>query len=495
MLRSRDFSICRTAIPLILSFCFFLCACNRRPEAKPNLIIIVSDSLRKDVLGCYGGAASTPYIDRLADNGIIFERAYSTAPATMPSSTSLMTGIYSRSFITSTEIEAPENLIYYVNDSEKLLGEYVMDFGYDARFSVENDLALRANNMQGFDEFRHYTEFSASEIARVERICGIRIIGSDPDQHRSSKYEEMYGMLHYLLTVPQEQNFLLLKWFFDPHAPYNPPDKFRKAIAFDTSTLPREPDFYTNLRHFSDAKAFTQEECAYLKELYLAEVESVDERVSFILKALEHSNLLNNTIIVFTSDHGEFFGEHDRLHHGRSYFEQLVNVPLIFTGPRIPREGALQYPVSLVDLVSTLKDLLISESQEDMAGQSFSIMPSRRHSALPRPIYMDRIANRFLDQYIDYDALLRNRYKLITYLQDEKAVYQLYDLANDPEEMNDMAGKFPEIVRELHESILQFRQECDLRLDENLGKINPKNEVNQAAKKIREQLKTLGYIR
>jgi arylsulfatase A-like enzyme len=304
----------------------------------------------------------------------------------------------------------------------------------------------------------------------------------------------MYGMMHYLLTVPQNQNFLILKWFFDPHAPYKPPEKFMESVDFDTTRLPREPEYYSRLRHFSDATAFSQEECAYLRLLYLAEVASVDERVGFILKALEHRDLLRNTIIVFTSDHGEFFGEHDRLHHGRSFFEPVVHVPLICSGPRIPQGERISEPVSLVKLTPLILDLLMQMSGQSSEAQPFHRILSR-HTGPAAPIYMDRIANRFLDRYIDYDALISDGYKLVTSLRDGRPVFELYDLTKDVGEHNDIAASAPGKVRMMYKTLLALRRECDLRLEENLVTLDSDAEVNQAARKTREQLRALGYIR
>lgn len=484
----------KTALPSFLTICLLVNACSPEPKAKPNLILIVADSLRHDVLGCYGGDASTPNIDRLAGNGALFERAYSTAPCTFPSSTSMLTGQYSRSFIFPTQNDPPENLTYYVSDSEVLLGETIRDIGYDAFYSVENGLAMSANNLQGFTEFRGYADLSPSEKAHVENASGIRIIGSDPDRHRSSKYEDMYGMLLYLLTVPREQHFLLLKWFFDPHAPYNPPEAFRGALDIDLSQLPREPEFYTRLRHFADATAFSREECVFLKQLYLAEVASVDHRVGFILKVLEHRDLLRNTIFVFTSDHGEFFGEHDRLHHGRSYFEPVVHVPLIISGPGVPLGKTIPDPVSLIKLTPMVKDLLMAGSRGARPSRRFRASLSR-HTGSLHPIYMDRIANRFLDRYIDYDALLIDGYKLVTFLRDGKPVVELYNLTTDPEEQNDISTDAPEIVRSMVKSLQRFRQDCDLRLEENMGGLRSDPESERTAQKAREQMRALGYIK
>jgi hypothetical protein len=108
---------------------------------------------------------------------------------------------------------------------------------------------------------------------------------------------------------------------------------------------------------------------------------------------------------------------------------------------------------------------------------------------------MDRIANRFLDRYIDYDALISDGYKLVTSRRDGRPVFELYDLTKDVGEQNDIVASAPGKVRMMYLTLLGLRRECDIRLEANLVSQDSEAEVNQAARKTREQLRALGYIR
>ena len=120
------------------------------------------------------------------------------------------------------------------------------------------------------------------------------------------------------------------------------------------------------------AETMSEYEIEYVKNLYLAEVESIDERVGYILKALKHTNLMDNTYIIFTSDHGEFLGEEGYIGHGGSFYEETVHIPLIFFGPGIKPGIKLNAYVSHIDLIPTIKDLLGLKYRAKTEGKSYS---------------------------------------------------------------------------------------------------------------------------
>ncbi len=132
-------------------------ACSTGKEARPNLLIIVSDALRADVLGCYGGAARTPNIDRLAGDGTLFVRCYSTTPWTWPAAVSMFTGNYPAAYHPTVERLFPETrpeaesvTVWYVPEEEQLVGEVMGAAGYDVRMALQNPLPRRSNSLQGF---------------------------------------------------------------------------------------------------------------------------------------------------------------------------------------------------------------------------------------------------------------------------------------------------------------------------------------------------------
>ena len=230
----------------------------------------------------------------------------------------------------------------------------------------------------------------------------------------------------------------------------------------------------------------------YVKDLYLAEVESVDERVGYILEMLEYKKLLDNTIIVFTSDHGEQFGDHGLWGHGGMgrgchYYEGLMRVPLIYIGPDLPRGRRIQDNVSHLDLMPTVKDLLGIEYSDSMQGKSYKSLLLGK-SGWNRTIYFDNVRNNR-----QIDALIEKNHKLITRVDNK---FELYAIHEDPQEKNNLESRYPEIVNSMLAKIISIRQENLNRqkenraaLDENIDRLS-----DRERKKIIDRLRSLGYI-
>lgn len=465
-----------------------------------NLIIIVSDALRQDVLGCYGGDAKTPHIDWLAQQGVLFENAYTTAPCTMPTSVSMFTGNYSRAYGIIQKDEhknRTHKYSFYVNDSEKLFAEALKEIGFDVKMDVESNIAARSNNLQGFSEFRKIRQMSKEDIALVEDTFGVKNIARNKNPLLSNKYHQLYDFLYYLLTVPENRNFFLLKWFSDPHGPYDPIEKFKKKILLVLEKLPKKESFYSKskVREFNKlvrGKNFSDYEHFYIKALYKAEVESVDERVGCIIQALKHRKLLEKTFIVLTADHGEMFGEHGRLGHGHDYYEELIHIPLIIMGPGIPQGKREKTAVSHLDLIPTLKDLLGVKYADNIQGKSYSAL-FYGGSIRDRVLYFDRISNT-VTKKVDSDALLMNGYKLIVNKKNNQYVFELFNLSDDPGEIKDISDENLEIVQKMFKKILDIRKSNKARLKRNLAKIDKDVNLDKEWKKTIEELKTLGYL-
>jgi arylsulfatase A-like enzyme len=461
------------------------------PSPEYNVVMIVSDALRLDVLGCYGGEAKTPHIDWLAANGLLFKNAYSTAPVTMPSAVSMFTGNFSRAYgVIKKERKygIPQDFFFYVNNQEKLAAESLNDSGYDVYMDVENPLAQRSNNLQGFKSLRDPGKMSRKEKKFVLKSIGISKL--------QGIYKRMYDFLHYLLTVPEGKRFFLLKWIFDPHAPYKAPRKFREKIKFDVSKLPKKKNRYLFIGDLGMNK-LNDVERLYMKELYKAEVEALDERVGYIIKALRKRNLLRNTIVVFTSDHGELFGEHGRMGHSLSYLQPLVNVPLIIMAPGLPRNEVTDTVVSHLDLMPSLMELMGAKFTNKAMGKSYAARIMDKKSE-PKWPYFDRISNPIpmnnTYKKRNCDALIFNWYKIITYNWKGKDYFNLYDLKKDPSEMKDISMDEHKILRKLFRKVLRLRKINHSLLLKNLRALDKNVDISAEWKKTQDKLKSLGYI-
>jgi len=470
---------------------------SQNKEKRYNVMMIVSDALRQDVLGCYGGEARTPNIDWLAQNGVRFENSYSTSPWTSPSVIGMITGNYASSYEYSVKgkhrIDTPRPKIeyaelprIYVPDSEFLFVEALNVLGYVTEMQIENINASMHNNFQGFEYIpQHMSSREAGDsINQITR-------GGLYDSCRETKgYWHNFYVLRQLQQMQPGDDFFILQWILDPHSPYDPPEKFASKIEVDESMLPEPRPFYSE--KIDDRTQRTETEQKFIRDLYIAEVESMDERVGFILLMLKHKNLLDNTIVIFTSDHGEQFGEHGLYEHGGHgigchYYEGLMKIPLLLSGPGIPKNKTVSDYVPLLDLIPTIQDLLGVKYKNTMQGRSF--YPLIFGKAQPdRVLYFDDI-----QEHDQIDALLDGNYKLIAL---KGGGFELYDIASDPLEAINSAAQNPQRVESMFEKIKKHREQNQRRRKKNLAALGDHIEEMSPKEKqeIIKKLKSLGYL-
>ena len=470
---------------------------SQNSEKRYNVVIIVSDALRQDVVGCYGGVARTPNIDWLASNGIRFENSYSTSPWTSPSAVSMFTGNYATSYAYSREGRSKKNPVstktedlyvpqIYVPHSEYLLAESLKDLDYITGMQNENVNASLHNNLQGLDSIPQH-EPSKQTADSINTIIG----GGLSDSWNESKaYWDSFYFLRHLLDIDAEKSFFVAHWILDPHSPYSPVEKFASKIVVDESKLPVPKHFYWTKKY--DRSLCTPPEQKFIRDLYIAEVESMDERVGFVLEMLRHKKLLDNTYVVFTSDHGEQFGEHGLYEHGGHgigchYYEGLMRVPLIIAGPGLPRDKRVTQKVTLLGLMPTLKDLLGVECENDMQGQSFRPLFDGDDMEI-KYLYFDDV-----QEHDQTDALIESSYKLITL---KNGGFELYELTADPREEINFASRNPKTVQSMIQKILTMRDENAQRRARNLAALGDSLDLMSEQEKriILKKLKALGYV-
>jgi choline-sulfatase len=471
-----------------------LAACGEPP--RPNLLFVVSDAFRADALDCAGAAERTPNLCRLAAGGVTFERAYAAAPWTLPSTVGLFTGNSPAQYHLSGEERgaAPglRDQVYRIPEGEPTLGELLAAAGYRVEAAVENPVVTRAGALRGF------TRRSIGE-ARRQRV----LRDLDPRvgfQPRDGRYLRLLWALE-VLGEPPPGPFALLHWIDDPHAEYRPPPAFLEREP--APELPREPEFYLGLGHHDrprrglhklrdHAPTMTSEEVAYLERLYLLEVESVDERVGALLRALELSGLAERTLVVFTSDHGEGFGEHGDFLHGVSLHDEMVRVPLIVAGPGVAKGHRVATPVSHLDLTPTLADLMGIEGIGETQGASLRDLLSGGGGGddAPRALYLSS------PDRLDRDAVVLGRYKLIAGLGPDPGgglAAALYDLAADPGETVDRAAELPEVRRDLESRLRRLRHENERARRARLAAQDPAA-LDETVEETLRTLRSVGYL-
>ncbi len=348
---------------------------NDKPSIK-NVLIITLDTTRPDHLGSYGHTANTsPNIDKLAQNGILFENAYSPVPLTLPSHCSIFTGLYpythgvrnNGNYKLSTKAET---LAKILKKKGFTTAAFVSSFTVDSRFGIA----------QGFD---HYDD-------KLSKDGKLKQFGSERNAKDTS--EACFTWLNNNYEKP----FFVWLHFFDAHFPYAPPQPFKDKF----------------------------------KNPYDGEIATMDYQIGKLLSLLKELNIRKNTLIIIAGDHGEAFGEHKEMGHQIFGYEENIRVPLIFNIPGIKKTGSRNSQrVSLIDIMPTVLNTLKLDIPSHIQGQDLSPIFNGEQIA-EQNIYFESVFPSELMGCAPVKGIISNNYKLIKVPRGE-----LFDLSKDPVEM------------------------------------------------------------
>ena len=448
-----------TALFLILaSLCFASIVIAADRPSRPNVLFIISDDLNNSI-GSYGHPlVKTPNIDRLAARGVRFDRAYCQFPLCGPSRNSMLTGLYPN----STGILSNSQIFRQTIPSHRSLPQAFRFDGYFAarigklyHYNVPKSVGTNGHDDPGSWEL----ELNPAGCDRLEEEPHIFTLtpgrfGGTLSWYASPKSDRYHtdGMLaadaEWVLercARRKDRPFFLAVGFYRPHTPYVAPKPYFEhyptdrmpvvtGVAEDQADLPaaalgsykREQDKLTDpLRR----------ECV---QAYFASVSFMDAQVGRVLDALDRLGLAENTIVVFTSDHGYHLGEHG-LWQKMSLFEESARVPLIVAAPGSRAAGSVcTSPVGLIDLYPTLAELCGVTAPENLQGQSLAAMlddaetPGRGWT-LSQVTRGGRLPGRF------FGYTLRTPLWRYTQWADGKLGRELYDHDADPRELVNLA--------------------------------------------------------
>jgi arylsulfatase A-like enzyme len=413
----------RTAVAFALGFGAFAAGltaslwCSTPALRPPNILVIVVDTLNYEHISAYGDERLTsPAIDALATESARFARAYATAPWTIPSVASIRTGSYpSRHGATQIDSRLPAEAI--------TPAEILSANGYVTAGVVSHILLTRRYGFEkGFDQF-----------AEVGARDAHNSISTGMVTRRAQRFlKEFAG---------QAKPFYLFVHYFDPHYNYLRHPEYGFA-----------PDSAGRLRGGEDIEALrtiepdlTPAEFRFLGDIYDEEVRFTDDGIGRLFATLRELDLYDQTLIVLTGDHGEEFGDHGGLGHGRTLYDEVLRVPLVIRAPALyssPR--VIETPVSLVSLAPTLLEFA-GIACDSLQFQGASLAPLLASTAaVSRVIYSE----------VDFDelqahkqAVLVDRYKLIR--DGGTGEIELYDVIADPHEQRNLATQRRDVVRGL----------------------------------------------
>ena len=410
---------------------------------RPNVVVLLMDTLRADRLGCYGHRRDTsPTIDSLAAAGVRFTRAYATADYTQASTASLFTGLYPLA-------HGYVNADYVLPDEHLTLAEILAAQGYQTGGFIANGLAGRKYGMQ--QGFAHYVEHNQ---AGAEMLAD--------------------SVVAFLRTA--EEPYFVYAHFLDVHDPHRTPAAARRRFAgagaggfsFDLTDATLREQMHATAWWSAAQLWWPSESSRDSVAAYFADYERAydgtirywDDQVKRIVAALRQSGHDGHTVLVLTSDHGEQLLDHGFFGHASSGYEEGLRVPLIWVDPAAVGGGQLvEAATSLADLLPTLLNRVQIPVPPDLQGRSrWPLAAATGNDTVytEGTFFRNRPFSTLIQTY------QQGGWKLI--LDRMRDVKELYDLHHDPLEERDLFGERPEVVAELyaglraryHESLSRF---------------------------------------
>ncbi|NLF30694.1 MAG: sulfatase-like hydrolase/transferase [Planctomycetes bacterium] len=432
---------------------------------RPNVLLLYTDQQRWDALAAAGNPhIRTPNLDRLAAEGALFENAFCNNPVCMPSRQSMLSGQYPSSLgcccngiamredvpTLATVLKpcgyhaATIGKLHFLNHSDRDHRECHPTYGFDTVIVSDEPGCYDDAYIKWVAE-HDGGAVDACRVSSPPACVGPRIEKHGRNTHQPYVFEGPEHLTHSAFVADQtiaflrarrNETFFAIAGFFAPHAPLNPPQRF--VDMYNPADLPLPV-----MNEGENQLGLSDEQWRVVKAYYYALVSHVDDQIGRILAALDELGLSDNTIVVFTSDHGEHLGDHGRVQKGPPGLDSCVHVPLLVRYPgRIARGRRVGELVEAVDLAPTLVDWCGVQPPPIFQGRSF------------RPLLEGRPYEARTSVFIEYRDPFGSSWKAVRthafkYCRSNTGAELLFDLAADPYELASVAGD-PACAAALH---------------------------------------------
>jgi len=444
----------------------------RKQDEEPNVILISIDTLRADHIGCYGYPRETsPHIDALASDGVTFLNTYASSPWTLPSHISLLTSLHGANHQVMYEDDTMDPSILTLADVLR------SNQFYCAALTGGGFVSAKYGFSKGFNSY-----------------------SDEGGVLRQDSAEHLYHAAMRWLEREKDKGFFLFLHTFQPHSPYACPYPYKSMFLEDDSRW-RHLDLMSFLGGMPGIfKELSEKDRQNIIGLYDGEIRYTDEQfIGPLIAALKDLGLYDRTMIIFTSDHGEEFFEHRGWGHGHSLYDESLKVPLIIKFPESRFKGKkIHEIISLVDVFPTVLEQ-IGIDRSDLALDGRSLFPLITGKEEGNRIFLADVAAHVLASRIPQRiAMNRGKEKLIlskkfgpddlqffVYPPPALSAVELYDLAEDPEERQNVADERShlanQIIQRIDEIYKSARKKKTIKLDMD--------------QELKRQLRALGYIR
>lgn len=460
-------------------------------ERNPSVLFYLIDTCRTDRMSLYGhNRRTTPFLDYLAKNSVVFENCYSQASWTKPSVGSMLASKY------PSEIGC--NLLFQRISSKVLtFPEVLKENGYFTKgVSANPIMGVFSNYSQGFVEF--------TESARINK--------ADPIRFASGSAKLINNIVFPWLTKTNHWPMFLFLFSVDPHEEYEPDPIFRNRFADSQrmeqyrkdwkallKTRPLVPGNRVTEDNFKKAEVEVQPFIEHGLNLYDGDICANDYELLRLWSRIEDDAWGEDMICVITSDHGEEFFEHGGTCHGYSLYNELLHVPLLIYAPKLLPQGVrIKNPVRTLDIYPTLLDLLDIKIPEDIKGRSLVPLMKNQGPWEDMPVYSETNEDASARKMGSASGVARSMifkdWKFIINFKSPSDVkrprYELFNLKEDPKETTNLADAKPKLKNQFEKRLLKWSSE-------NIRDIGPGDTMDKSRTDpvILEQLKRLGYLK
>jgi arylsulfatase A-like enzyme len=438
----------------------FVAAAGERDASKPmaNVLIIMVDTLRPDRMSAYGyERPTTPTVEMLAEDAIVFERAFAQAPWTKPSVASLFTGLYPRQHgVASADwtdtVDRETTRVDTLPPGVTTIAEVLSNVGYST-FAVGSNhhLIRKMGFSQGFDSYE---------------------MDLDKDEH-GTRSGELNDLFMNWLRGNADASFFAYLHYLDVHWPFTTPPPYRGMYAEGAPSVDyNRPKFGAEFN--ASGAELSPTDLQHMLDSYDEGIVYVDEKIGEVLAELKRLGLYEDTMIVFVADHGEEFTERGKLGHGQSLYDELLHVPLIVkfpcevSGCRAARVNTL---VELIDVMPTILETVGAQMPPDTMAETLPLDDS------------GLVESFAISEMGEAISLRTPQQKFIIFPGREET----YDLVSDPKELTDLGNSKHPVLADLRERLISAVD----AMDEGFS---VEREVVELDEDSRRKLEALGYV-
>lgn len=474
----------------VLVYSFFLCGClngghTEQGSPNANVILIVMDTVRADHLSLYGyDRRTSPNLDRLGRISTVCSRAYATGPWTLPSHASLFTGLYSfeheaRAYPLGESVVTPAK-VHRRDRSDASPGENQSMLQAVNKTVVDNANKLGSSYLtlaEAFREFGYQTCAINANNYYLNTRFGLDQGFQTFESRRRSGIEITDRALKWLDERNKVTPFFLFLNYMDAHRPYNThpvPGLFNQKVPEDSGSLLDK--VYEQM--IVDGESGDTLMLGVISNQYDMGIANLDLALGILLKHLCSQGLFENSLIIVTSDHGEYLGEHGLIEHRKDIYEQTMHVPMLIKYPYSKDMYCRNRLISLVDMPDIIFRTVSLPAPAEM----------RKHSDKGNLVIESYYSSvKDLESNKDFDRIRQGVIsKNWKYIRSSDGRNELYDLAGDPSEANNLLHIGPEDYD-------QVSSQLDEILPTPLESEKPRNNIELTDKEIQE-LKALGYL-